>query len=131
MSTSRASLVWTALALVAAGAGGCGASSASFPYDREIVWRAVVAEAVAWRPTLIDDQKQIIRCERSDLAGAATEYEARAGRDWNLFAPRPSATVTVSMKQTKPTKLRFRQLEQEFLLAVAGTLQAASQPRNR
>jgi hypothetical protein len=127
MSASRASLAWIILASLAVGMAGCGPSSASFPYNQDVVWRAVVTEAVAWRPTLIDDQEYLIRCDRSDLSGGSSEYEVRVGRDWNLLAPKPSTSVSVSIKQTAPTTRRFRQLEQEFLLAVARLLAAASQ----
>ncbi len=117
------------LAALAAGAlAGCNGMSMSVPFDRDIVWRAAAAEAVAWRPTRIDIDKYYVECIRSNSAGTAIKYELRVRPDpWSI--PYGSRTrVTVKMRQTNPTQ-RFDRLEREFLAQVKAKLESISAAR--
>ncbi|KPK83625.1 MAG: hypothetical protein AMJ81_07720 [Phycisphaerae bacterium SM23_33] len=108
-----------AAALVAALAGaatcGCTSSSATFPYERDLVWTAAVAETAVWRPTLTDGEDFRIVSEKTDLAGVEVTYQLELERDPNIFARQPSTRVQVSITQTKPSRKRYAQEEQKFL----------------
>ena len=114
--------------LAAALLGGC-ASSAAYPFDKDIVWSAAVAEATVWGPTLIDEDHLLVRSEKTDLIGTEILYELKVRTDYNPFARRPSARVHVSMLQTKPKRKRFASAEGRFLDKLGSTLQAMTARR--
>lgn len=116
------------LALAAAAMGGC-ETSAAFPFDRDTVWRAAVGESIVWRPDLIDDVIYRVTATKVNLARTEElKYELEVISDPNPFARRPSTRVYVSMRQTKPRRIRFTQQEKEFLEKVADRLATAPPP---
>ncbi|MDY7009572.1 MAG: hypothetical protein SVV80_02320 [Planctomycetota bacterium] len=126
-----AGTVLTAMFLAIAGLAitGCG-TSAAFPFDYDTVWRAAVGEAIVWHPDLIDDQQRPYRvsCTKTNLDGMVFKYELEVVNDLNLFARRPSTRVYVNMRQTKPRRVRFTQMEKEFLGKIADRLTTISSP---
>ncbi len=116
-------------AIVGLAVTGCG-TSAAFPFDYDIVWNAAVGEAIVWRPNIINDEARpyYICCTRSDLFGTEVKYDLKVTNDLNIFARRPSTRVHVSIRQTKPTRIRFTQMEKEFLAKVAERLIIAPPP---
>lgn len=114
------------LAAVAAALSGCGGSNASFPFDRETVWRAAVGEAIVWRPNRIDENDYVVESTKAGLGGVRYEYWLKLRRDPNPFARRPSTTLHVRMGQIAPETVRFTALEQEFLLRVKARVEQAS-----
>jgi hypothetical protein len=118
------------LTLGAGGISGCGGTAATFPYERDTVWRAVVGEAIVWRPNLIDDQNYRIESTKADLV-SERRYELSVRNDPNLFARRPSTQVRVRMDQTKPTRIHFSGLERDFLLGLKAKLEAVNPPPPR
>ena len=129
MRTVRTLLTAMFLAVVGLAITGC-ETSAAFPFNYDTVWQAAVGESIVWRPDLIDDQKRPYRvlCTRSSLSGTELKYELEVTRDLNPFARRPSTRVCVSIRQTKPTRIRFTQMEKEFLERIADRLTAPSPP---
>ncbi len=122
--------VLAAMFLVVAGLAitGCG-TSAAFPFNYDTVWNAAVGESIVWRPDLIDDQQRPYRVSatKTDLAtGTELKYELEVANDLNPFARRPSTRVYVSMRQTKPRRVRFTQMEKEFLGKIAERLTTIS-----
>jgi hypothetical protein len=116
--------------LAAAVLGGCGGTSVNYPLDKQLVWRASVAEAMVWRPKIYEEEYRVIS-ERSDLAGNSFRYELKVRRNPNPFARRPSTRVTVSMEQTAPSRRRFVGLEEEFLQSLKAMLvQLTTQPQS-
>jgi len=116
------------LGLAAGALAGCGGSSATFPFERELVWRMAAGQAMSWRPTTIDAENYRIECDRGDLTGSEILYVVKVRPDYNLFARRPSTRVSVSMRQTKPVSRRYRQLELEFLQTIRAKLTALTSP---
>ena len=106
-------------ALAVASLAGCGYSSAAFPLPREQVWNVAMAEAVAWQPTLIDEEKFLVESVKVDLADAEMVYRMKVEVDPNPFARRPSTRVYVRMAQTKPKLKRFVEAERAFLANLA------------
>lgn len=123
MRTVRTALTVMALAVVSLAITGC-ETSAAFPFDYDTVWRAAVSEAIVWHPNLIDDRQRPYRvsCTKNSLDGTEIKYELEVVKDLNPFARRPSTRVRLSMRQTKPRRVRFRQMEKEFLGKVAERL---------
>ncbi len=118
------------LAVVGLAITGC-ETSAAFPFDYDTVWQASVGEAIVWRPDMIDDQQRPYRiyCTKTSLGGGTVlKYDLKVDRDHNLFARRPSTRVYVSIRQTKPTRIRFTQMEKDFLEKVAERLTIAPPP---
>ena len=122
---------WLALAcLLQAGLlAGCTESSASYPYDKDTVWNAAIAEAAVWGPTLIDEDDLLIRSEKTNLAGTEILYELKVRTDYNPFARRPSTRVHLRMGQTQPKRMRFEPMERRFLVKLGDTLQAMTARR--
>ena len=87
-----------------------------------------MGEAIAWRPTLIDDKKYVIESDKTDLAGSEQHFELKVRRNPNLFARRPSTKVYVRMEQTEPKRVRFNRLEAEFLMRLKYKLEAMTAP---
>lgn len=110
---------------------GCRGSSASFPFDRDTVWRAAVGETIVWRPNLIDPDKYIVQSTKTDLGGSEYRYELRVAPDLNIFARRPSTRVHVRMQQALPETVRFKRLEREFLAGLKAKLAELSPPAGR
>ncbi|MCD4699061.1 MAG: hypothetical protein K8R91_00605 [Phycisphaerae bacterium] len=129
MRTARAVLTVTSLAIAGLAITGCD-TSAAFPFNYDTVWHAAVGEAIVWRPDLIDDQQRPYRvsCTKTNLDGTAFEYELEVAKNHNLFARRPSTRVYVSMRQTKPRRVRFTQMEKEFLGKIAERLTTIPPP---
>lgn len=130
MHTTRTVLTAIFLAVVGLAITGC-ETSAAFPFDYDIVWRAAVGEAIVWHPDLIDDVQRPYRvsCTRANLAGTEeVKYELEVARDPNPFARRPSTRVYVHIRQTKPTRRRFTQMEREFLEKITERLTIAPPP---
>ena len=100
--------------IAAAVLSGCNGTSATYPLDRQIVWRAAVGEAMVWRPKIYEDEYRILS-ERGDLVGNRFRYELKVRRDPNPFGRRPRTRVTVTMEQTAPVRRRFVRLEEDFL----------------
>ncbi|MCK4626915.1 MAG: hypothetical protein KAV00_16505 [Phycisphaerae bacterium] len=127
----HAKMLLTTLLLVIIGLAitGCGTSSA-FPFDYNTVWNAAVGEAIVWRPDIINDDARpyYVCCTRADLFGTEVKYDLKVTNDLNIFARRPSTRVHVSIRQTKPTRIRFTQMEKEFLAKVAERLIIAPPP---
>lgn len=95
--------------------GGC-ASTASIHAPQDAVWRAVVAESIAWQPTRIDEKTRTVEIRRTDpTTGQELDCLIEVTPDANPFAPAPSTTVTVSFEQLAPTRKRFSDLEGQFL----------------
>ncbi len=121
--------VLTAMFLAIAGLAitGCG-TSAAFPFNYDTVWNAAVGESIVWRPDLIDDQQRPYRVfsTRTIPGGMELKYELEVANDLNPFARRPSTRVYVSMRQTKPERVRFKQMEKEFLGKIAERLTTTS-----
>ena len=116
--------------LAAAVLSGCGGTTATYPLDKQLVWRASVGEAMVWRPKIYEEEYRIVS-ERSDLAGNSFRYELKVRRNPNPFARRPSTRVTVSMEQTAPSRRRFVGLEEEFLQSLEAMLiQLSTQPES-
>jgi hypothetical protein len=114
---------------VAFAAGGCSAgSSRTFEHDRPTVFRAAVAEAVAWRPTSIDEEEHRIAVERSDLSGNAWRYVVKVEPVWNPFAGEETSRVRVSAWRTEPVRQRLLRVETEYLLGMASRLESAEPP---
>ncbi len=118
-----------ALCGLAATMAGCQGSSSSYPFDRDTVWRVAVGEAIVWRPNLIDGNKYFIESIKTDLAGTEQRYRLEVVRDPNLFARRPSTRIYVRMEQTRPRRLRFSDLEKEFLMRIRARLQEGTPQR--
>ena len=116
-----------ALTLLAAAMSGCHGSSATFPFERETVWRAAVGEATVWAPNRIDTEKYIIESTKTDLV-SERHYELSVTRDPNLFARRPSTKVHVRMRQTQPRGIEFTRLEREFLIRLRAKLEVMVPP---
>jgi len=117
-----------ACGILAAGLCGC-QSARSYHFDRDTVWRAAIGEAVVWRPNVIDDEKYIIESRKIDpIAGTELHYQLKVVPDINPFAPRPSTRIYVRMEQLEPKSIRFKRLEEEFLMRVNFKLEALSQP---
>jgi len=112
------------LALAAATMAGCMPSSAAYPYSRDVVWQAAVAESIVWRPYPIEEDKHRVTSEKVGLAGEEMHYELEVKTDANPFARRPSTRVFVSMVQKKPKRRQFREQEQAFLQKLRATLDA-------
>jgi len=103
------------VALAVASLAGCGDSSAACPVPRERVGNVAMAEAVAWRPTLIDEEKFLVESVKVNLADAEMVYRMKVEVDPNPFARRPSTRVYVRIAQTKPKRIRFAEAERAFL----------------
>jgi hypothetical protein len=115
---------------LAAALGGCRGTSANYPLDKHLVWRASQGEAMVWRPKIYQEQYRIVS-ERRDLAGNAYRYELKVRSNPNPFARRPSTRVTVIMEQTSPSRRRFVQLEEQFLQSLQAVLvQLTAQPES-
>ena len=129
MRTARTVLTAIFLAVVGLAITGC-ETSAAFPFDYNTVWNAAVGEAIVWHPDLIDDRQRPYRvsCTRTSLTGTELKYDLTVDRDHNPFARRPSTRVYVSIRQTKPTRIRFTQVERDFLEKVAERLTVAPPP---
>ena len=108
-------LLTVLLPALAAASAGCIHRSASFPYTREHVWQAALAEAMVWRPNRIDETRFVISSTKADLAGGEVAYELKLTRDPNPFARRPSTRAWVRMVQTRPVRRRFAQAEIDVL----------------
>lgn len=130
MCHARMLLTVLLLAIVAPAITGCDTSS-TFPFDYDTVWNAAVGEAIVWRPDIINDEKRpyYVCCTRSDLSGREVEYDLEVTNDLNIFARRPSTKVHVSIRQTKPARVRFTQMEKDFLAKVAERLSVAPPPK--
>lgn len=120
----------TATFLVIAGLAitGCG-TSAAFPFNYDTVWNAAVGESIVWHPDLIDDRQRpyrVFSTKTTIPAGTELKYELEVANDLNPFARRPSTRVYVSMRQTKPRRVRFTQMEKEFLGKIAERLTTIS-----
>lgn len=125
----RAAAAW-AVALATVALAGC-SSSATYPYEREFVWTLAVAEAMVWRPTLIDDEQHRIVSEKTNLAGTELIYKLQLQPDLNPFARRPSTRAVVSVVQTKPSRKRFVEYERRFLAKLRASLEAMAARRPR
>lgn len=125
MRTYLPTIRTVALCGLAVAMAGCGGTSSSYPFDRDTVWRAAVGEAVVWRPDLIDSNKYFIESIKTNLTGTEQRYRLEVVRDPNLFARRPSTSIYVRMEQTQPRRIRFSDLEKEFLMRIRARLQAA------
>ena len=126
---ARARWLAPAWLLLAGLSAGCTESTASYPYDKDAVWNAVIAEAAVWGPTLIDEDHLLIRSEKTNLAGTEILYELKVRTDYNPFARRPSTRVHVSMGQTEPRRKRFEPMERRFLAKLGSTIQAMTARR--
>ncbi len=130
MRYTRMLLTALSLAIVALAITGCD-TSATFPFDYDTVWNAAVGEAIVWKPDLIYDDKHPYRvcCTRTDLSGKTEiKYDLEVTKDINPFARRPSTKVSVSMRRTKPSRVRFTQMEKDFLEKVAERLMLSPPP---
>ncbi len=121
MRSGSAVLTTIILAVAAAVTGGCG-TSAVFPFDKQTVWQAARGEAIVWHPTLIDDNRFCVKAAIANTTGAEVRYDLEVTKDMNPFATRPSTRVYVYMRQTRPRRVNFPQMERDFLIKVAERL---------
>jgi len=125
VSVGRIILVVGLCGVVAALACGCG-SNASFPFERDVVWRAAVGEAIVWRPNYIDDKTYTISGGVKDVNGREVQYDIEVYLDPNPFVYRPSTRVFVFAKLIQPTlprEQRLADMEREFLTRLGQRLQ--------
>ena len=129
MRTVRTVLTTLLLVIIGLAITGCD-TSAAFRFDYNTVWNAAVGEAIVWKPDIINDDARpyYVCCTRADLFGTEVKYDLKVTNDLNIFARRPSTRVHVSIRQTKPTRIRFTQMEKEFLAKVAERLIIAPPP---
>ena len=121
--TARLVLAAAGAGLLAGLAGGCTHSSAAFPLDRQAVWRVAMAQAVTWRPDVIDEDKLLVRATKTGLNENKLTYELKVRTDLNPFARRPSTRALVRIAQTAPKRKRFWDEERQFLNRLAGMVQ--------
>ncbi|KKK79639.1 hypothetical protein LCGC14_2831480 [marine sediment metagenome] len=125
MTRSWAILAGGALVLLAGVVPGCTHSSASYPFERKVVWQVAVAETIVWGPNLIDEKKFLVTSSKTDRAGKEMlAWELRVVVDPNPFAIRPSTRAYVRIIQKSPKRQRYLQSEREFLARLGETLRA-------
>ena len=128
---NRRKTLWLAGCVAAAALlGGCQGTSATYPFDRDTVWQAVVGETIVWRPTDIDPEEYRVECVRREIVAGPVAYWLEV-HYWlevrrNRFAlPNATSTrVTVSMMQTGPSRLRLKDQEKAFLRRLSAKLGA-------
>jgi len=107
---------------------GCRYSNQAYRFDKTKVWSAAAGQAVAWHPDSINEQDQTVESVKTDLTGNEIRYRLEVATDLNPFARRPSSRVFVRMERIKPSRERFKQLEQDFLAKIQARLDALNPP---
>ena len=148
MSARRA--IVAALVLLALAGAGCQATSATYPFPKDMVWKAAAGEALVWRPDRIDNEAYTITGSKTDLSGLRHDYRLTVRDDLNPFVRRPSTEVAVTMEELRPSDkwyarpvkpadprvkdqtprkmeiTRLKEVERDFLTRLAYRLRAAS-----